>query len=238
MLKTKFSAFSAFILTACFLSTSCTENPKSDQAEISEAREISSVEDAANLSIDKSKSTMSWVGTRPGKRHNGTIGIKDGNLQVAKNDLVGGTIILDMNNIDVLDIEGEDKQKLTRHLKSDDFFATEQHPEGKFEITSVEEISAVKITQNSNPQEDGEFKLSNPTHKITGNLTLRDKTLSISFPARIYDSNEEVRAEAKFNIDRTRWGVSYQDEAKAANKAKDKFIYNTVNVGLDIVVQK
>lgn len=217
--------------------SSCTENPKSDQAEVSEAKEVANVENASTLLIDNQNSEVKWVGTRPGRRHNGTIGIKQGTFQAANNSLVGGTIILDMHDIDVQDQQGEDKQKLTRHLKSPDFFDVENHPEAKFEITSVEQIDDSNQAATAAAQSDSEFQLANPTHRISGNLTMRGNTLGITFPARINASSEEIHAEAKFNIDRTKWGVSYQDEAKAADKARDKFIYNTVNVGFDVVAQ-
>jgi len=43
-----------------------------------------------------------------------------------------------------------------------------------------------------------------------------------------------VSAKAGFNINRTDWGLAYGDEATAVDKAKDKFIYNTVSVNFDI----
>ena len=45
-------------------------------------------------------------------------------------------------------------------------------------------------------------------------------------------------AKAKFNIDRTNWGLMYGDEASVVDKAKDKFIYNTVNVSFDITANE
>jgi accessory colonization factor AcfC len=48
----------------------------------------------------------------------------------------------------------------------------------------------------------------------------------------------ELSAKAKFNIDRTEWNLSYGDEANAVDKAKDKFIYNTVNIGLEVTASK
>ena len=46
--------------------------------------------------------------------------------------------------------------------------------------------------------------------------------------------NNVLKAEGKFNIDRTRWNISYQDESSVLDKLKDQFIYNTVNVGFSI----
>jgi polyisoprenoid-binding protein YceI len=230
------SKIPGYIVVLCLFMVSCTENPKSDEAEISEAREVGSVDNANEFKIDKQVSEVSWVGTRPGKRHHGTIDIERGNIEVANNEIVGGSFVLDLNNIEVVDLEGEDKQKLTAHLKSADFFDVENHPQAKFEIVSVEEYPPTEATSSLSVQES-EFQLANPTHRITGNLTMRDKTLGVTFPARVMVNNDQVQAEAKFNIDRTQWGVSYQDESKAVDKAKDRFIYNTVNVGFNIIAQ-
>ena len=62
--------------------------------------------------------------------------------------------------------------------------------------------------------------------------------LSIAFPAKLIVEEGIIKAEAKFNIDRTLWGVMYGDEASVADKAKDKFVYNTVNIGLILEADK
>ncbi|CAN5249864.1 hypothetical protein BH23BAC1_BH23BAC1_48500 [soil metagenome] len=227
---------SGYFIAISLLADSCTENPKSDEAEVSEAREVGTVDNANVLDVDKQVSEVTWVGTRPGKRHHGTIEIERGNIEVANNEIVGGSFVFDLNNIEVMDLEGEDKQKLTGHLKSADFFDVENHPQAKFEIVSLEEYAPTEASGSLSVQES-EFQLANPTHKITGNLTMRDRTLGVTFPARVSLNNDQVQAEAKFNIDRTQWGVSYQDESKVIDKARDRFIYNTVNVGFNIIAQ-
>ena len=150
-----------------------------------------------------------------------------------------------MNEIDVLDLEGEDLQKLTGHLKSPDFFAVEEYPTAMFEITEVTPFAETTMEEDTsrmdvvvNDEEVSEYKIENPTHAITGNLTMRDTTLSITFPAKVDITDSQVSAEAKFNIDRTKWNVSYGDENDPVAQAKDQFIYNTVNVGFNIKASK
>jgi len=46
------------------------------------------------------------------------------------------------------------------------------------------------------------------------------------------------RAQAKFNIDRTRWGVSYHSESSVDAIAKDKLINDKVNINLDLFAKK
>lgn len=237
----------AFSACAAFLISSCSQGPQSDEAEVSAAEEVEEVSaSAAEYSLDTNQSELMWNGFKPTGQHNGTIAIQGGSLAVEGDKIVGGSFTMDMSNIDVQDLEGEDRDKLTGHLMSEDFFAVEQYPTAEFVITEVspygsgatasteEKGMAVKV----NNEEISEYKLESPTHSITGNLTMRDTTLSITFPAKVSMSGDQVTAQSKFNIDRTKWNVSYNDEGDPVRVAKDKFIYNTVNIGFDIVATK
>ena len=76
--------------------------------------------------------------------------------------------------------------------------------------------------------------MANPTHFVTGNLELKGVTKRIKFPAKITISDGKVNAEAKFNINRKDWGMSYG----ADESLGDKFIRPTVHLGLNIVANK
>ena len=170
--------------------------------------------DAKPLKLDLAKSTIKWIGTKVTGKHNGTIKLKSGEVLVSGQKVVGGKFVVDMTTLEDLDLEGNDKfkEKLETHLKSDDFFSVEKFPETKFEITSV--------------KEEGNNKVN-----ITGNLTIKDVTKSISFPASIeVDANKNpVAAKANFNIDRFQWGVVYKGKA-------DDLIKSEINFDLDLKV--
>ena len=51
------------------------------------------------------ESELTWEGTRPGKTHNGTVGIKEGSLIFEDGKLTAGDFTLDMTKIVVLDIK-------------------------------------------------------------------------------------------------------------------------------------
>lgn len=231
-----------FLLVGTLFAFSCTQNPKSDEAEVGEAQEVTApAETATTFTINKEDSEVTWVGTKPTGRHDGKFPIKDGSISVENSEIVGGSILLDVANLEITDAEisDEDRGKLSGHLQSDDFFNVETYPDAKFEITSVKPYTAgTAANENADVAEDSEFKLANPTHTVTGNLTIRDTTNSISFPAIINVSENEVTARAKFNIDRTDWNVSYGDEEAVTDQARDKFIYNKVNLGFDIKASK
>jgi polyisoprenoid-binding protein YceI len=82
-----------------------------------------------------------------------------------------------------------DKEKLTKHLKSPDFFDVGKFPTATFRSTGI--------------QKEGEG------HTITGDLTLHGVTKSISFPATLSVGDSQVIAQAEFSINRQDFGVSY-----------------------------
>jgi polyisoprenoid-binding protein YceI len=76
--------------------------------------------------------------------------------------------------------------------------------------------------------------MKDATHTITGNLTLKGTTKSITFPAKVAVNDNVVTADANFNIDRTQWGLVYGNDQSLG----DKFIRPTVNIQLHLVANK
>lgn len=235
----RISLFASAILVTASLSflSSCNNSPKSQDAEVADTVATVDTKEVVaaqkELSVVQSESAVTWIGSKPTGQHNGTIGIAEGSvLMIDGGNLVGGMIILDMTDIKVLDIEAaEDNAKLVGHLKSEDFFAVETHPTATFTIASVVPVDATTLEIP-----EGEHSTQNPTHQITGNLKMMNTEKAISFYANVTMPSEgEVKASAKFNIDRTQWNVSYKAEGVAA--VKDGFINNTVNVGFDITAK-
>ena len=222
----------------------CTPKTEGTDAEVSEAKEVETVATAQEYALNTNESVVTWIGSKPTGKHNGTIPVSTGNLAIEEGAIVGGSIDMNIMGINCEDLaEDPDSQgKLIGHLKSADFFDAENFPTANFTITSVEEYSAPaemevkeEFDTEFKPASASEYIVESPTHKITGNLTMRGKTLSVAFPAAVQMTDGSIAASAKFNIDRTMWGLMYGDEADAVDKAKDKFIYNTVNVGFEVV---
>lgn len=229
-----------FILAAAMLTFACGQS--GETVETTEAKEVASTE-GKTLTIDNSATAITWKGYKPTGQHNGIIPVMDGTLAVAGESITGGKFIFDITALEVHDLEegSEMHGKLTGHLQSEDFFDAQNHPTATFEITSVEPFTSSDMiseeeqfqTENT-PDSPTELNPETPTHWISGNLTMRGTTKNIKFPATVNLNDGTVTAKAGFNIDRTEWGLSYQDESSVADKAKDKFIYNTVGVILDV----
>lgn len=223
---------------------SCGPKSEGTDAEVSEAKEVEEVSAAATeYAVNTESSKVTWIGSKPVGKHNGFIPVTAGNIKVEDGTIVGGAITISVNDIKCEDLAEDSTMyaKLIGHLKSPDFFAAEEFPTAEFILTSVEAYSAEEVIEDKEeiefefkPAAASEHIVESPTHKITGNLTMRGTTLSISFPANVSMTDGSISAKAKFNIDRTRWGLKYGEEATITEKAKDKFIYNTVNVGFDL----
>ena len=81
-----------------------------------------------------------------------------------------------------------DNPGLTAHLKNKDFFDVKTNKTATFKSTKIEK------------GKDG--------YQVTGDLTLNGKTKSITFPAKI-EAKDGLTLTAKFNIDRTDFGMTY-----------------------------
>ena len=199
------------------------------------------------FSIDVNASVTTWIASRPNRKHNGIIPITAGTIFSAENEITGGKITMALTALKIKDLEADADShlKLKGHLMSADFFLADSFPVAVFDIIQITPFdSAIQIVSKEEfeaefkPESMSAFMVENPTHWVTGNLTMRGTVRSISFPSTITFSADKISAEARFNIDRTDWGLMYQDESSVLDKAKDRFIYNTINVGFYIKAVK
>ncbi len=209
----------------------CNNAPEAD-VEAKEAVEVDEKQTAdanATYVLDTEGDEIMWVGykTYADRSHNGALQVKEGEFKTADGEIVGGKFVIDMNAISNEDLpeEGEfNKEKLIGHLKSEDFFHTEQYPTATFEITAVKEAPA--------DNEDG------ATHMVSGNLTMRGNTKNITIPAMIEMEGDEIEVETpEFVIDRTNWEVMYGSK-NLEGLAKDQLIDNNIKLRLDLTAKK
>jgi polyisoprenoid-binding protein YceI len=93
---------------------------------------------------------------------------------------------IDMNSI------WSDDEKLTAHLKNQDFFEVDKYPTARFETTSI-----------TSGGENG------ATHTLTGNLTLHGVTKSIVIPATVTISDGEVALKSEFVLNKEEFGMTF-----------------------------
>lgn len=152
--------------------------------------------------LDHQKSVLHWKGsyTFNISEHNGVVYFKRGELATNGDQVTGGSFVIDMLSID--NVPNSNHEGPIKHLKDPDFFDVYKFPEAKLIITSIEYFS------NTN------------THEIYADLTIKGITQNIKFYADIDGIKNTMKAH--FKIDRTRWGITYN------NKAKDKAISDAI----------
>lgn len=213
---------------AMVLSFGACKKDKGESAKTNEAQEVSAVSGSATFQVNSGVSKIMWEGYKPTGTHNGTINISQGNIDVKDGKVVGGKFTIDMNSINVLDLQGEQKGYLEGHLKGsaednrDDFFNVSKYPTATFEITKVVDL---KGNANANCM-------------VYGNLTLKDQTQNIGVQANvnIVDNSLTVKT-PKFNIDRTKWNVQYGSKSIFDNLG-DKFINDEIGLQVDLMATK
>lgn len=193
--------------------TACKENKK-DKVEVKDAVKVETV--ATTNNVDVASSEITWLGTKPTGTHNGNIMLKEGSLMTESGTLTGGEFVIDMSSINVLDIpaDKEGNGKLKGHLSSPDFFDVAKYPTSKFVITGVE---------------DKGDKLH-----VTGNLTLKETTKSITIPAMLMkEGNVTTFKSETFSVDRTDFGITYSSK-KFDAALKDKFINDLMEISFTV----
>ena len=174
------------------------------------------------VKLDPAASTIGWIGKKVmvDAKHHGTIKLKNGEIELKNGEIKSGTILIDMASIQDQDLTDPDyNKKLVGHLKSDDFFNVEKFPTAAFKITQVK---ALKNGANG------------ATHEITGDLTLRDQTHPVTFPAKVSMEKGKARATGTISIDRTVWNIRY-GSGKFFQGLGDKVIADQFQVDLDVV---
>jgi polyisoprenoid-binding protein YceI len=147
--------------------------------------------------VDTASSKVTWSGKKPlidGYINSGTIGLKEGTLSFS-GEAATGSFTFDMNTIQVGLTAKKPGQEgaLEGHLKSEKWFDVAKYPTGMFVITKVEKMPDSDTTH---------------VYSITGDLTLKGVTNSVTFPAKISMTEGTLHAEASFEIDRTKWGLT------------------------------
>jgi len=198
---------------ALFIIGSCKQVPKSDEATVTSPKEEVKTTSGETYTVDVNASKIEWIGTKVSGYHTGTIKIKNGELTVANGAVTAGKFTMDMTSIKAVGPEkvpADASAKLTGHLQSEDFFETQKYPEATFVITAVEPYNGT-VNEATDPRQEklNEYKVPNPSHMVSGNLTIKGIEKNIKFPALITVNGNSVEAHAKFNLDRKQWNIVF-----------------------------
>ncbi len=202
----------------------CSSTPKGDPVR------IGNMEKAAEATgeiytIDSSASQVHFVGSGVGTSHPGSFRLSSGSLAVTNHRVTGGSFVININSLALDEQNRAVQERLHPHLLSADFFNVKRFPTAKFVITKVAPFQSSSTDSSI---------VKGANFSVSGNLTLKENTKNITFPANIELTNNTLRAKANLNIDRTQWNVNYKSE----KSMKDKFISDLVNIQLDMQAKK
>ena len=141
----------------------------------------------AELAIDAGQSKIEALGAKITATH--PVAFHDWN----------GTVTVDGDNVTDLQFTVQmaslesDHPKLTEHLKNEDFFDVTAHPTATFDAAEI--------------KAGGEGE--GVTHTVSGDLTIKGKTLRVTFPATVEVGADAVKANSEFTINRQDFGITY-----------------------------
>jgi polyisoprenoid-binding protein YceI len=161
--------------------------------------------------IDTNKSIVNWVGKKITGQHEGTVNFKDGYLIFKDKKVTGGNFTVDMKSLSNTDQTGSSKQKLEGHLKSEDFFGTENFSTSNLVFKSI-------------------ANKGNNIYLINADLTIKGITNSIQFDL-VVNGN---KATAALKVNRTKYDIKY-GSGSYFDDLGDKTIYDDFELNAVLV---
>ncbi|MBS3147884.1 YceI family protein [Candidatus Woesearchaeota archaeon] len=208
------------LLTACSspeleVTSSQTEKEQtstSEPVEMTDAKTVLQLADGMYV-LNTQKSTLGWTASRiVGIPHVGTVSLREGVL-IAEKDSLWGDFTIDLNSIS----ESKNNSRFLTHVKSADFFDVETYPTSQFTINSAE-------------------KTGTDSYSLTGELTIKDITREITFPATFLFEGDSLLANASFEINRLDWNITY-DSGSIFGELGDKAIKDEIGYALLLVFE-
>jgi polyisoprenoid-binding protein YceI len=170
--------------------------PDAPSPEVAGAVPVALPEGAKKVQAVAADSKVEFTGSKVTGSHSG--GFKaftaEAVVDPAKKALIDFSATIDMNST------WSDNDRLTGHLKNQDFFDVPKFPTSTFATTKV--------------AAGGDVKLAGSNTMITGNLTLHGVTKQISFPAKVEVAESGVvKLDTEFAINRKDFGIVYGGKA-------------------------
>ena len=158
-----------------------------------------------------------WTGSMPAKTHEGKLSLKSIDADITDAGKVTALkAVVDMTKINVTDLEGGKRDKLTGHLESDDFFHVKKHPTATFVLSE------------------------HKNGKLHGTLTIRGTSKKVALPAKVSGHPDRGwMLVGDFDYNRNDFGVDYQNSGLLGfmNAAKSKLINELIDVSVSVTLK-
>ena len=173
----------------------------------------------STYTVDTKASKMIWKAEKVTGKHDGTIQLSSGKVMSDGKTITGGTFVIDMNTIKVVDItDDEYNDKLLGHIKSDDFFGVKDFKTSTYEITSTKQIEGER-------------------YQINGKLTIKGITKDVSFPATVKVTEKSIITVGTAVVNRVDFGIKY-GSGTVFTDLGDKAIMDEFQLEMNIVARK
>jgi len=207
--------FSLAILSLAIFLTAC-EDPAANKAKAltSNASTPASAAPAApvaakgeSLAVTPENSKVLFTGSKVTGKHEGGFNKFSGSIELVNEKPEESKVSVDIEAASVF----TDTDALTKHLQTGDFFEVEKFPKASFVSTKIVP-DAAKGAGN---------------YTVTGDLELRGVKKSVTFPATIQVTPNDVSVNSEFAINRKDFGIVYAGKA-------DDLIRDDVVIKLDL----
>lgn len=146
-----------------------------------------------SLAVDPSNSTIAFTGSKVTGQHEGGFKIFTGKIDLVNGKAEASSVSVDIETASIF----ANDDKLTEHLKTPDFFDVAKFPKTTFKSTKISPDAAGGAN----------------AYSVTGDFQIHGVTKSITFPATITISPEEVTVNSEFSINRKDFGIVYAGKA-------------------------
>ena len=176
-----------------------------------------------SYAISPSESVISWSDAKPrssdGYAISGTLSIETATVTVIEGTTTGiFALALTTLHVGTVTKEAGNDRDFEEILKGPGFLDSKKFPLGKFTVTEMVPYADSATT----------FMYS-----VKGDLTLKNVTHQILFPAVMYVKEGRLHIEARTEIDRSLWNLTFGPEA--LKKITESVMSNTIAISLALV---
>jgi polyisoprenoid-binding protein YceI len=174
--------------------------------------------------FDVKASKVLWKGYKlSGKPHTGTVNVSEGGFEVSEGKITMASVVIDLASIKDTDLKDPKMaSKIENHLKSQDFFFVNQYRSAKLNVMDISDMP-----------EDSEGN----NMLIIGELSIRQASRPIKFPAKVTITGDKITALGTLSIDRTEYGIRYGSD-KFLGYVADQIIKDNFELTFDLVANK
>ncbi len=191
---------------------------------LEEAAVMENVADAQYVLVP-TESSLLWEATKKmiaNYKNQGSIDISEGGFTIENGQIISGSMIFDMTSLKVITMtKAGANANLEKHLKSDDFFSVEEHPQAELTIYP------------SSVAADDEMSM---LYNLEASLKIKGISQDIELPVMVYRINDQVIVEGTTSLDRTLWDIRFGSDKFFDNLA-DNVIDDFFTVAFKVVAQ-